>query len=73
MEAALPGIIKKLLGLHIVQSAELPDDIQYTKERKPDLLKKVTDKTGKTNVLHIEYQAKNDKEAKAEGLLKPVL
>ena len=62
MEAALPGIITHLLNLHIVDSVELPDDIQHTKERKPDLLKKVTDTTGKTFVLHVEYQAKNDQE-----------
>jgi len=62
MEAALPGIITDLLNLHIVNSVELPDDIQHTKERKPDLLKKVTDKTGETFVLHIEYQAKSDQE-----------
>ncbi|HEY5393010.1 MAG TPA: hypothetical protein VIJ92_01400 [Ginsengibacter sp.] len=62
MEAALPAIITHLLNLHIVESMELPDDIQHTKERKPDLLKKVTDKTGKTFVLHIEYQAKSDQE-----------
>ncbi|MEO8399855.1 MAG: hypothetical protein ABI550_08595 [Ignavibacteriaceae bacterium] len=53
MEAALPGIIAHLLNLHIVDSVELPDDIQHTKERKPDLLKKITDKKGKTFVLHV--------------------
>jgi hypothetical protein len=39
MEAALPGIIEHLLGLDIVHSEEIPDDIQHTKERKPDLAK----------------------------------
>ena len=62
MEAALPGIIAHLLNLDILHSVELPDDIQHTKERKPDLLKKVTDTTGKTFVLHVEYQAKSDQE-----------
>jgi predicted transposase YdaD len=60
MEAALPGIMEHLLGLHIVSSEELPDDVQHTKERRPDLLKKVTHNTGKIYVLHMEYQAKND-------------
>jgi hypothetical protein len=36
----LPVIIKEVLGLYIVTSEELPDDIQHTKERKPDALKK---------------------------------
>ena len=39
---------------------ELPDDIQHTKERKPDVLKKVTDRTGETFVLHIEFQVKDE-------------
>lgn len=47
-EAALPGLIRNLLGIHAVHTEELPDDIQHTKERKPDVLKKVTDKFGDT-------------------------
>jgi hypothetical protein len=60
MEAALPGIMEHVLGLKIARSEELPDDIQHTKERRPDLLKKVTDTAGNTYILHMEYQAKND-------------
>jgi hypothetical protein len=59
IEAALPGLIRNLLNIHAVNSEELPDDIQHTKERKPDVLKKVTDKKGETFVLHIEFQVKN--------------
>jgi len=62
METVLPGIIEHLLKLNIVHSEELPDDVQHTKERKPDLLKKVTDANGNTYVLHIEYQAKTDRD-----------
>ena len=62
LEAALPGLIKNLLGIHAVHTEELPDDIQHTKERKPDVLKKVTDKTGETFVLHIEFQVKDELE-----------
>lgn len=36
------------------------NDIQHTKERKPDVLKKVTDKTGETFVLHVEFQVKDE-------------
>jgi predicted transposase/invertase (TIGR01784 family) len=60
LEAALPGLIKNLLGIHAVNTEELPDDIQHTKERKPDVLKKVTDKNGETFVLHIEFQVKDE-------------
>ena len=62
MEAALPGIIEHVLKLYIVHSEEIQDDIQHTKERKPDLLKKVTNSSGKVFILHIEYQVKNENE-----------
>jgi hypothetical protein len=45
-----------------VSMEELPDDIQHTKERKPDVLKKVTDTKGDTFVLQIEFQVANDNE-----------
>ena len=62
LEAALPGLIRNLLGIHAVHTEELPDDIQHTKERKPDVLKKVTDRNGETFVLHVEFQVKDEGE-----------
>ena len=62
LEATLPGLMKKLLGIHVVEAEELPDDIQHTKERQPDVLKKVTDEAGDTFVLHIEFQVKDEPE-----------
>eukprot|EP01132_Coremiostelium_polycephalum_P012055 gene12055-14742_t len=61
MQANLPGIIEHVLGLRIISSEELKDDIQYTKERKTDLLKKVKDAQGQKYILHIEYQKKNER------------
>lgn len=60
IEEALPGLIRTLLDIRAVHTEELPDDIQHTKERKPDVLKRVTDEKGKTFVLHIEFQAKDE-------------
>jgi hypothetical protein len=60
IEAALPGLIKNLLNIQVVNAEELPDDIQHTKERKPDVLKKVIDKKGEIFVLHIELQVKDE-------------
>ena len=62
MDAALPAIIENVLSLDISESIEIPDDIQYTKERKPDVLKKVTDRDNNSFVLHIEWQSRNDKD-----------
>lgn len=62
MDAALPGIIKNLLKIDVVHSEELPDSLQHTKEREPDVLKKITDRQGATFVLHIEFQLENEPE-----------
>jgi hypothetical protein len=53
LEITLPVIIRDVLGLDIAASEELPDDVQHTKERKPDALKKVTDTSGMTYVLQV--------------------
>ena len=50
----------KVLGIHAVKAEDLQDGIQHTKERRPDVLKKITDEAGDTYVLHIEFQSKND-------------
>ncbi|HEY8970631.1 MAG TPA: hypothetical protein VIM64_16105, partial [Puia sp.] len=60
MEAFLPGVIKNLLDIHVVYAEELPDDVQHTKERKPDVLKKITDDSGETFVLQIEFQSTDE-------------
>jgi hypothetical protein len=53
-------IIEDLLHLDIAESEEIPDDIQHTKERKPDALKKVTDSQGNTFIVHLEFQVKDE-------------
>ncbi len=58
----MPVIIRDVLGLDIAQSEELPDDVQHTKERKPDALKKVTDTMGHTYVLQVEFQIEDERE-----------
>ncbi|GAA3939313.1 hypothetical protein GO495_10640 [Chitinophaga oryziterrae] len=62
MESVLPVIIKDVLELDITSSEEIPDDLQHTKERKPDVLKKVTDRNNRTFVLHLEWQSQNEKD-----------
>jgi len=60
MEEVLPDMVKDVLHLHLVNSEEIPDDLQHTKERKPDLLKKVTDAYGQVYILQVEYQRSDD-------------
>ena len=60
LEASIPGLIEKVLGIQSVISEELPDDLQHTKERKPDALKRITDQAGQTFILHLEFQVANE-------------
>lgn len=62
IEAVISSIMENVLEITAVYVEELPDDIQHTKERKPDVLKKVTDTKGETFILQIEFQVANDDE-----------
>lgn len=62
LEQTLPVIIREVLDLDIVQIEEIPDDIQHTKERKPDALKKVTDSLGNNYILHLEFQVPDERD-----------
>lgn len=62
IEAVIPGLMRKVLGITAVSSEELPDDLQHTKERKPDVLKKITDSEGNIFVLQIEFQLADEAE-----------
>ena len=62
IEALISSIMQNVLEITAVSMEELPDDIQHTKERKPDVLKKVTDTKGDTFVLQVEFQVKDEDE-----------
>ena len=62
IEAVISSIMQNILQITAVSMEELPDDIQHTKERKPDTLKKITDDKGNTFVLQIEFQVKDEHE-----------
>lgn len=62
IEAVIPSLMQNILSITAIESEELPDDIQHTKERKPDVLKKITDSQSKTFVLHLEFQLVDEPE-----------
>ncbi|AYQ34360.1 hypothetical protein [Runella sp. SP2] len=62
IEAVIPSLMKNVLGILAVSTEELPDDVQHTKERKPDVLKKVVDSEGNSFVLQIEFQVADEPE-----------
>lgn len=62
IEAVIPSLMQNVLSINAVLVEDLPNDVQHTKERKPDVLKKITDKDGSIFVLHIEFQVANESE-----------
>src|SRR5690606_15333408 len=60
MEVALPVILQYMVGIEVKESEPLTDDLQHTKERKMDVLRRVTDSEGNRFILHIEYQVANE-------------
>ncbi|SHN45482.1 hypothetical protein [Chitinophaga sp. CF418] len=61
MQVSLPTIMKNTVGIEIGIGHDLPSDLQYTKERKPDLLRHIKPGNKKGYLLHIEYQTTNDR------------
>ena len=62
IEAVISSIMQNILEITAISMEELPDDIQHTKERKPDTLKKITDDKGNTFIIQIEFQVKDEPE-----------
>lgn len=60
IEAVISSIMQNILKITAVSMEELPDDIQHTKERKPDVLKKIIDVKGDTFILQIEFQVRDE-------------
>ncbi len=60
LEAIVPTLMENVLGIRAVRMEDLPDELQHTKERKPDVLRRVTNAGGETFVLHLEFQLADD-------------
>lgn len=60
IDAVIPALMQKLLHIDAVRTENLPGQLQHTKEREPDALKLVIDRTGQTFILHIEFQVKDE-------------
>ena len=60
LDAVLPMLMKRIVGLEIKTMQEIRFDIQRTKERISDSLSLVTDINNETFILHNEFQVKDD-------------
>lgn len=56
----LSALIQKVIGIRVLSSEDLTDSLQYTIERKPDVLKRVWDDQHDVFVLHLEFQSADD-------------
>ena len=55
------SIIHKVLGLDIKNAIKIPTSFSRTKEKRTDFAIKVSPPVGKPEIVHIEFQSKNDK------------
>ena len=53
IEAVIPSLMQNVLSINADLIEDLPNDIQHTIERKPDVLKKITDQDGSVFILHL--------------------
>jgi hypothetical protein len=53
-------LLKTFANIDVVKSEQLPTEIQQTKERKPDFLKIITDKSGLQIIGHLEFHIKDE-------------
>jgi len=60
IEKVIITLARKLIGIDPATLEEIPDDLQYTIERKPDFLKRVKPGSGKQDyILHMEFQSED--------------
>jgi predicted transposase/invertase (TIGR01784 family) len=60
--SALPGILKNVLDLNVRVVKPLNVELQHTRERKADFIAIVADQENRQKVLHIEFQARNERQ-----------
>ncbi len=60
LTALLPRLLH-LFNIDIQSSADIKENMQRTKERKPDLLQRIIDTLGNIFILHVEFQVAEEK------------
>jgi hypothetical protein len=60
IDGTMSFLLKTFADIDVVKSEQLPTEIQQTKERKPDFLKIITDKSGLQIIGHLEFHIKDE-------------
>jgi hypothetical protein len=60
IEAVIPSLMEKVLGLSSVETIIIKEKIQHTKEREADALRIITDNQDNKFILHLEFQVSDE-------------
>jgi hypothetical protein len=60
IEAVTPALVEKVLRIQVAKAEKIQTDLPKTLERKPDQLLRITDTSGDTFLLHLEFQVVDD-------------
>jgi hypothetical protein len=56
IESILPALMNSVLGFKVLESVVIREKIQQTKEKEADVLRIITDPSGRKFILHLEFQ-----------------
>jgi hypothetical protein len=56
IESIIPALMNSVLGFKVLESVVIREKLQQTKEKEADVLRIITDPSGKKFILHLEFQ-----------------
>jgi hypothetical protein len=56
IESIIPALMNSVLGFKVLESVVIKEKLQQTKEKEADVLRIITDPTGRKFILHLEFQ-----------------
>jgi predicted transposase YdaD len=56
IDSIIPALMNSVLGFQVVESVVIEEKLQQTKEKEADVLRIITDPSGRKFILHLEFQ-----------------
>ncbi|MCA0230081.1 MAG: hypothetical protein LCH91_06420 [Bacteroidetes bacterium] len=56
IESIIPALMNSVLGFKVIESVVIKEKLQHTKEKEADVLRIITDPSGRKFILHLEFQ-----------------
>lgn len=60
LKASIAGLLRRVIGLEYEKLETFIPKLQYTLEREADFFARITDKTGRSFIVHLEFQSANE-------------